>query len=78
MPEFTVERYPANAEQGNGKVAPGGSTPWTEPCHNCARTCRLSRRLRFPFDVIPAQAGIQGGKDSVRPTFHHGIPAQCR
>jgi len=51
--------------QGNGKVAAGGSTSWTESRHDCARAYRSkSRRLRFPLDVILAQAAIQGRKDS--------------
>jgi len=29
------------------------------------------------LNVIPAQAGIQGWKESVPPTFHHWIPALC-
>jgi len=27
---------------------------------------------------MPAKAGIQGRNDSIRRSFHHRIPAQCR
>jgi len=75
MPTRVFNRAPSTG-QSNGKVAPRGSTPWTASRHNCATTYRSkSRRLRFPFHAIPAQAGTQGRIGSLRPTFHHWIPA---
>jgi len=82
----TAKSHPEEARPGPNPVTTAqGPVDYREDYVSHAMSSsrrRGSRRFHSTWicslSVIPAQAGIQGRKGSLRPTFHHWIPAQCR